>query len=331
MGVILSSIPYKSQYDLDADEGRNDCGPASIAMLLHGFGINASTNAVFRKTGAKSNQYVSIGQLMRAATSYGIAFDFFYNWSIPQLIDGLQHGKAIMTLVHYGAWSQINPGISTQNTFKGPHFVAVVGADDENIYVNDPLWNGARRGDGFRRAWTYAQFFDAWSTNDLDGNRDCSGIISQRSLATEPFGSGAWAPVPETLLDPRIVNRIRAWVLFLGGSEPTLDNPATINSYKIAMGEWGTRIARHTIGENDDLGTVALRYYGDPLKWQVILAFNGLQSGDTIADGDTLHIPEPLEIPISVNEQTSPWGSTSLHRLWLEKEKMQRAAINPDL
>jgi hypothetical protein len=326
MGVILSSIPYKSQYDPDADEGRNDCGPASIAMLLHGFGINASTNAVFRKTGAKSNQYVSIGQLMRAATSYGIAFDYFYNWSIPQLIDGLQRGKAIMTLVHYGAWSQINPGISTQNPFKGPHFVAVIGADEENIYVNDPLWTGVRRGDGFRRAWTHAEFFEAWSSNDLDGNRDCSGIISQRSIATEPYGSGTWTPVPEVLLDPRIVNRIRAWVLFLGGTEPKLDNPASVNSYKVAMAGWGSRIARHTIGENDDLGTVALRYYGDPLKWQVILAFNGLRSGDTIADGDTLFIPEPLEVPLTINEQNRPWGSTSLHRLWLEKEKMGQGA-----
>jgi uncharacterized protein YvpB len=154
MGLILSSIPYKSQYDPDASEFRNDCGPASLAMILHAFGINVSTNSVYRKTGTEANRYVSVSQLMRAGLSYGVPFDYFYNWSIEKLKEGLLAGHTMIVLVHYAGWSKINPGVSTQNTFEGPHFVTVVGFDDEHIFVNDPLWKEERRGEGYRKAWT---------------------------------------------------------------------------------------------------------------------------------------------------------------------------------
>ena len=38
MGLIIPSIPYKSQYDDDASDFRNDCGPACVAMVLNALG-----------------------------------------------------------------------------------------------------------------------------------------------------------------------------------------------------------------------------------------------------------------------------------------------------
>lgn len=322
MGVIIPSIPYKSQYDPDAGEFRNDCGPASLAMVLQAFGISASTNAVYRKTGAIANHYVSVAQLMRAALSYGLPFDYFHSWTIPQLIEALRKGKGIIALVHYGAWSQISLGISTQNTFQGPHFVTVVGADDQSIYVNDPLWKDSRRSQGYRKAWTHAQFYAAWGSNHEDGNRDCSGIMTQQTVPTAPYGSGAWAPIVEFILDAQTIARIRAWTYFNNAPQPNLDNPATVNAYLTVMGGWGNQRIRHTVTENDDLGTLALHYYGDPLKWQVILAFNGLNPGDAISDGDVLLIPQPLESPFPVPEYDRPSGGTFGHFSRLEKDRL---------
>jgi hypothetical protein len=279
---------------------------------------------VYRKTGAKANNYVSISQLMRAAQTYGVTFDYFYDWKIDTLIDNVRRGKAIMVLVHYGAWSQIEPGISTQNSFTGPHFVVVSGADEEHIYVNDPLWTGARRSDGFRHPWTYEEFSKAWNTCNLDGNRNCSGIVSQNALETSPFGSGGWAPVQEAMLNPLVLNRIRAWSLYLGGTDPILDNIATINAYTAAMGNWGAQRARHIVAENDDLSTIALQYYGDPLKWPAILAYNGLVSADIIADGDILYIPEPLSHEVNA---TRPEGTVYRHLVWQQKEKIETSQL----
>lgn len=308
MGAIIASIPYKSQYDSDANEFRNDCGPACLAMVLAGFGINASTNAVHRRAGVSGDRYVSITQLMNAATSYGVTLEYFYAWTIPQLISTVRAGKPVIALVHYGAWSQMNPGISTQNTFQGPHFVVVVGADDRMIYVNDPLWKEERRSQGFRKAWSHAQFYAAWSSCHLDGNRDLSGIVAQQPLPTAPFGRGEPAPLAQTKLDPRTICRLRAWAYFNNAPLPTQTNPATLYAYLSAMGRWGQYRVQHAIGEGDDLGLLALRYYGDPMKYKVIEAFNGLNPGDTIAAGDILLVPEPQQnsVPAAQLKSESP-------------------------
>jgi uncharacterized protein YvpB len=319
MGVVIPSIPYKSQYDPDASEFRNDCGPASLAMVLQAHGINASTNAVYRRTGAIANHYVSVAQLMRAAQTYELVFEYFHAWTIQQLVEVLRHGHAVIALVHYGAWSQISPGISTQNTFTGPHFVAVVGADDQNIYVNDPLWTGDRRAQGFRKAWTHAQFYAAWSGNHLDGNRDCSGILAKPTLPVAAYGTGDWMPPAQTNADARSASRISAWALFNNAPLPNLNNPATVSAFLAVMGGWGTRVARHTVQPNDDLGLLAFHYYGDPTKGRVILAFNGMGSQDAIADGDVLLIPQPLETPVPIPADTRPAGGTGF-QFNVEKE-----------
>jgi hypothetical protein len=308
MAIVIQSIPYKSQYDPDADEFRNDCGPACLAMVLSAFGVNASTDAVSRKTGAEPNRFISIGQLMRAAQSYGIMFDYFYGWTVARLAEVVQAGQPVIALVHYGAWSQLNPGISTQSAFEGPHFVVVVGADEDHIYVNDPLWKESRRSQGYRKAWTRDQFAAAWGSNDLDGNRDFSGIVTQKYLGTALFDPTVWPPLPAYKLDAATLCRIRAWAFFYNTPQPSLENPATANAYLAVMAGWGSQMMRHTVTANDDLGLLALRYYGDPGKWPVILAFNGLNPGDAIANGDVLLIPQPLESPILIPEERRPSG-----------------------
>jgi ABC-type bacteriocin/lantibiotic exporter with double-glycine peptidase domain len=75
MGTILS-LPYKSQYDPDAGVSRNDCGPTCLAMLLNAYGITATTDAVFRRTGASPDQYISVAQLMRVGESYGAPLEY---------------------------------------------------------------------------------------------------------------------------------------------------------------------------------------------------------------------------------------------------------------
>ena len=326
MGVVIPSIPYKSQYDPDANEFRNDCGPACLAMVLNAFGFNASTNVVYAKTGAKPNNYVSVAQLMRVALSYGVPFDYFGRWTLAQLLDAVHRGKGIITLIHYGALSQINPGISTQNTFDGPHFVVVVGADDEHIFVNDPLWKGSRRSQGFRKAWKHSQFMEAWSRNQEDGNTPCCGILTKQSLPTAAYGSGAWSPLLDFTLDTRTLSRIRSWAYFNNAPQPNLNNPATVNAYLTVMGGWGTQMAQHTVDADDDLGTLALHYYGDPLKWRVILEFNGLTPNDTISDGDVLLIPQPLETPIDVSPLERPNGGTYQQFAWIEKQSSKKIA-----
>ena len=107
MGRMIPGVPYKSQSDSDASDFRNDCGPACVAMILNGLGLNVSTNTVYRKTGAKANEYVSVSQMMNAAASYGIDFDYFYPWNLDDLMRSIMGGRAFIPLVHYGEWSKL--------------------------------------------------------------------------------------------------------------------------------------------------------------------------------------------------------------------------------
>ena len=328
MGTIISSIPYKSQYDADASEFRNDCGPASLAMILQSFGVHVSTDAVYRKTGTKANRYVSIGQLMRAGLSYGVPFEYFYDWSLDQLMDRLSKGQPLITLVHYGAWSQLEPGVSTQNKFKGPHFVVVLGFDNQYIYVNDPLWKLERRNEGYRKAWSHDQFMQAWNSNHLDGNRDRSGIYSHRVLPTrgyKPADPNAASAIEFPSLEAQ---RMQAWIKYFSLPKPDAENPASLNAYQSAMSKWGKDYVEHTVTAEDDLTQIAERYYGDAEKWPVILAYNGLTESDTIFDEDVLRIPEPSrEAPSRTPDE--PRGG-SLGTPQLEKEALP-AELSEDL
>ena len=322
MGIIIPSIPYKSQNDPDASKFRNDCGPASLAMVLHAFGVTVSTNAVFRKTGAPDNGFVSVGQLRRASQSYGVPLEYRADQTLAQLRKLIRSGKPLIALVHYGAFVQVAPGQSTQSKFTGPHFLVVVAYDDQHVYVNDPLWSGTRRSEGERLRWTNAQFMAAWGECKKDGNRNFTCLYPTKALSTDAWGLGVSPlapppPPPEPVfkIDPATFQRLLAWASFFGVAEPPANNPAAINAYVEAMSDWGLRFVPHTVSADDDLGMLSLRYYDDPLRWEAILKFNGLTVADTIHDGDVLNIPEPLERPVPIPAAQVPTGSTRPHGL----------------
>jgi hypothetical protein len=320
MGMILRSIPYKSQYDDDASDFRNDCGPACVAMILNGLGLNVTTNTVYRRSGANANTYVSVSQMIRAAATFDVDFDYFYPWSLEDLKASISKGMSAITLIHYGAWR--NKGL-TQSSFRGPHFVTVVGFDDEHIYVNDPLWWGTRRYEGEHKQLTYREFEAAWSTASYDGNRNYSGIYCKHQIPVESFGLEVDPlepeeplpppPPPPFQVDPLIKRQIQAWAAFYGVPVEELDSQAVVTAYLEAMGDWGLRIEVHEVLQDDTLPLLSLRYYDDPLKWDVIMLFNGMSNGDTIHDGDLLMIPEPLLKPVEIPEEVLPTGGTDLH------------------
>src|SRR5262245_4247887 len=180
----LLHVAYKSQYDPDAALSGNDCGPACLAMLLSGLDIAATTDEVFHCTGASPAGFVSMAQLLRAADRYGAPLEFRTGCGLHELRGYLNHGRPLIALVHYGAFSELEPGVSTQSPFTGPHFLLVVGYDARHVVVHDPLWTGERRGEGAFRRWPNAVWERAWATCHLDCNPDGAALISQRSITS---------------------------------------------------------------------------------------------------------------------------------------------------
>ena len=302
----LLTLPYKSQYDPDAAASRNDCGPACLAMLLNGLGLAVTTDAVFQRTGAAADGYVSMAQLMRVGESYGAPLEFRKGYTLGALRSRLDLARPVIALVHYGAFSEREPGVSTQSLFKGPHFLLVVGYDEEHVVVHDPLWAGARRDEGAYRRWPNAVWAEAWGRchEDCDPqgrcNPDQAVLISVRGLS-----SALRAQVPADL-----VRRIRAKAAFDGQPEPDLTRPESLSRYRQALGSWGQRARSHRVSSTDTLWRLAKSYYGDGEKLKVIQRFNGLADADVIHDGQVLLIPEPL-LSGRVPPEREPVGGTS--------------------
>ena len=59
------------------------------------------------------------------------------------------------------------------------------------------------------------------------------------------------------------------------------------------VGPWGTRVIDHILSDGEDLGILALRYYGDPMKWKVISEFNNLPIINAFEGTNSIKIPEP--------------------------------------
>ena len=162
MARILD-VPYRSQWDADANKSNTDCGPACLAMALGYYGKEASINELLAATGVSPGRYVGFSQMQRVARAYDIAFEYGADYTLTDLKRWIDEGKPAIALVKYSYWSQIEPGLSTQDTFSGPHFVVIVGYGNGNIYVNDPDYWPPRREEGQAKAWTEVLFNLAWS------------------------------------------------------------------------------------------------------------------------------------------------------------------------
>ncbi len=159
----ILDVPYRSQWDHDANKSNTDCGPACLAMVLGYYGTQAAINDLFTATGVEPGKLIGFGQLQQVARSYGITFEYSANHKLRDLKQWIDEAKPVIALVKYSYWSEIEAGLSTQDTYTGPHFVVVVGYGDGNIYINDPNYWPPRREEGHTKAWSEVLFNLAWS------------------------------------------------------------------------------------------------------------------------------------------------------------------------
>lgn len=138
LGVDLD-ISYVSQNDNDSRLFPNDCGPASLLMLMKYEGLEKVTvNEVSKRAGLQGRSFSSFANLMNAAEQYGFKTIFKRPFHISEIIEKLNQDIPVLALVYY---HQLIP-----NKHYG-HFLVVKGyeLEDENLYitVDDPnLFSG---------------------------------------------------------------------------------------------------------------------------------------------------------------------------------------------
>lgn len=165
-------VLYKSQWDQDARMTANDCGPASIAMVLNYYGHPVTTDEVYARTGA-GNGIINFPQMFKAISSYGFEYQHTKNSTPEQLKKYIDQGLPVIALVRYGSLK------SVQNTnYKSGHFFTVVGYRNDGYFVNDPNFWGNSRSNGDHHFYSKEEFEQAWlRDNSLDQNPNGSLIV----------------------------------------------------------------------------------------------------------------------------------------------------------
>lgn len=164
-------VAYKSEWDGDATETANDCGPTSAAMVMSFYGENHTTNEIFELTGAGQG-LITISQLVSAIGRLGFQCEYKEGLSEEDIKNYLRQGIVPILLVHYGSLN------SREDTnFTGGHFYVPVGFRNDGWLVNDPNFWGSFRQDGDHHFYTEEEFMAAWSNCHLDGNPDNAAII----------------------------------------------------------------------------------------------------------------------------------------------------------
>jgi ABC-type bacteriocin/lantibiotic exporter with double-glycine peptidase domain len=171
-------VPYKSQWDDDAKGTRNDCGPASIAMLLNYYGENVKTDDVFARTGAGQG-LITINQIQKAIASYGYTSTYEKNQTPARIKELIDKDTPPMLLVHYGSLNSVQ-----DKTYKGGHFFDCVGYYDGGYYVNDPNFWGNMRADGDHHNYTKSELEKAWNDAIIDENSPCALLWIARKQPT---------------------------------------------------------------------------------------------------------------------------------------------------
>jgi hypothetical protein len=169
------NVPYLGQVGYGADEHHNDCGPTSGGMVIKFFGISiVSIDVLFNEVQPSGDAYTSFGDICKLWDVRGIGADYDQEVTLGKLYEYLIKGVPIVALIRYGALESIRP-----NTFKGSHFVVIVGMDLKNVYIHDPLNNVSS---GELVQVPLALWNTAWSTlGDQNPQRSC--LIPSKSTS----------------------------------------------------------------------------------------------------------------------------------------------------
>ncbi len=155
---LMNDLPlrYIHQYQGNASDDV-DCGPASMAMVLTGYGLRpagmsdaAFVASVRRATGEPTSIGTVYDDLKRVFDQYGLHYDF-----VPSSLPGepVAEAQAMRDAVAAGnlVIAEVHGPVLGRSPDYGDHWLVVVGFDGDSVHVLDPddqrpRWNGWIRG-----------------------------------------------------------------------------------------------------------------------------------------------------------------------------------------
>lgn len=133
-------------------QGRNECGPASVAMVLNYYGVNKKKDELKDDLRWHPEKGIPYQNMLRFPfEQYGFKVDFVKKGSIEQLIEQISQNRPVI----------VRQWLNSDAKFKGDmgHWRVVIGFnhEKEKIYMRDP----AITMKGFS-SLSYREFLELW-------------------------------------------------------------------------------------------------------------------------------------------------------------------------
>lgn len=134
----LPVFPHISQNDANADDYKNDCGVACVAMAIHGLTDKRPTvNHLMQHyiPFELKGKYLSFAQLMNVLKAYGLKPHYSRPFKTEHIQMAVEIGSPCIVLIKYDALPKILQSIN----YSGSHFVLISEYDNESFKFHDPL------------------------------------------------------------------------------------------------------------------------------------------------------------------------------------------------
>jgi len=189
--AVKLPVPYTAQFGPGSDAYDKDCGPSCSVMLLAAYtGEHMSPDDFYRSI-TTQDVYITKQQLAAKLKEKGIETENIRGITLDQLHGYLAGGRPGIALINYGA---LREKIKTEIPFTGPHFVLMVGMDDQNVYIHDPLW---RRGSGAWLAVPHESWMYAWEkAKEQYSNPPCSALVVTKGVPNWSADNQAASALP---------------------------------------------------------------------------------------------------------------------------------------
>lgn len=301
-------IPYRSQWDNDANLNSADCGPTCVAMILNHAGFDITPNGIYDFLAAREpGDFTHVWELVNVLASHQLAAQSQQyadrDDALQQLRSHIDAGRPMIALVKYRPWRE-----ATGHTYEWGHFVVITGYDDRRVFMHDPLFGLTvkPRDRGRHFPLTHDQFAAGWGGFPSGENPNWVSVVVGKieapaprpePIPTPPTPTPAPAtptPAPPPAPPARIMEdearRIRTLAAYRWAAAPDFGDDTAVQLWRDHLGDFGLTYDEYVVQGGDTLAGLAARFYGEQHRWHAIKAYNNLQR-EGLWLGETLLIP----------------------------------------
>ena len=194
---MILTVDYLSQ---QANEIRNDCGPACAAMVINAYSSQVVTIIdYYLQQNIPPGGLQAVGDMREFMAAFGVKSSWITGCTFRNIQAWIESKRPAIALIWYQPL--VDAGLTCYSPGKFTHFVVIVGAMDNAVVIHDPYYPGESG------AYIYVPesvFMDAWNAVPSKFGPKCGAILPVEALGeVMPQEPGKYKVIATVVLNVR--------------------------------------------------------------------------------------------------------------------------------